>query len=332
MKPCVYVTSGWGVHDDRWVAALDSQGFAPTIIRFGIDVSDIPALRTAVAHAASSSIPVLAGPLDSITSALIGIDAPIVGLSWGFDLHAMTDRRWLPELTGLIVDSQATAEIAREAGMADEAITFLPWGTDLETFTPEGPLDDFTRWGVPKGARTIVSLRAHEPLYRVHDVISGFALVAQDAPDVHLIIGHTGSLTPDLRAQARDLGIDARTHFIGALPESDLPALLRSADVYVSASEVDGTSVTLLQAMACRTLILASDSQGNRPWVQPDVTGYLFETGDPTDLAQGIKRLLTASAEDKDTLTARARSLVVDQADWGTNVGRLRGALTMAAS
>ncbi|HEY7824606.1 MAG TPA: glycosyltransferase, partial [Acidimicrobiia bacterium] len=294
LQHCVYATSGWGIHDVRWTDALRSLGFEPTIVRLGIDASTPAELRHRVDEAAGPHVPVLAGPLDSVTSHLIGIKAPIIGLSWGFDLHTMSDRSWLPELHGLIVDSDATARIATSAGVAPAAITFLPWGVDIDRFTPDGPHADLTRWGVPKSARTVLSLRAHEPLYRVLDILEGFARTSREATDLHLLIGHSGSLTDELRAHARELGIEDRTHFIGSLPEEDLPALLRVTDVYVSASEVDGTSVTLLQAMACGTPVLVSDTPGNTSWIQEGETGHVFQTGKAQDLA----RELIAALED----------------------------------
>lgn len=328
MTHCVYVTSGWGIHDDRWVEALRNQGFEPTIIRLGIDAQDSKELRAQVSEMTSPQIPVLAGPLDTVTTSLIGIDAPVVGLSWGFDLHNMADLNWLRELSGLIVDSASTAQMALDAGVSPEKITFLPWGVDLDVFTPDGPAEDFTRWGIPTNARIVLSLRAHEPRYRVADIIDGFAQACKDMADVHLIVGHSGSLTQHLKEQARDLGIAEQTHFIGSLAEEHLPTLLRGTDLYVSASEVDGTSVTLLQAMACQTPILVSDSQGNRPWVEPGVTGELFRIGDPTDFAEQLQQHLTTSADERRAKTQRARAQIVEQANWHRNIGRLRSALT----
>jgi len=327
MRPCVYATSGWGIHDDRWTDALRYVGFYPQIIRLGIDASDPNDLRHRVDESASPDTPVLAGPLESVASHLIGLDAPVIGLSWGFDLHTMVDNSWLLRLHRLIVDSEATMRIATDAGVSSQAITFLPWGVDVNRFKPDGPHADLTRWGVRKSGRTVLSLRAHEPLYRVGDIVEAFALASKEEADLHLLVGHSGSLTDGLRAQARELGIAERTHFIGSIPEADLPDLFRAADVYVSASEVDGTSVTLLQAMACGTPVVASDTAGNRPWVRSGETGSLFATGDTLSLAHQLVAALDEALPVRSELTHNARALVKDQADWNANVWRLRQAL-----
>ena len=106
---CLYVTSGWGVHDDRWVRALQSLGFEPTVFSLGRDALTVDELRVLIEQAATSSTPILAGPLTTITRALVGIDAFLVGLSWGFDMFELeedSDLSWLSHLDGLIVEHE----------------------------------------------------------------------------------------------------------------------------------------------------------------------------------------------------------------------------------
>lgn len=328
--PCVYATSGWGIHDERWTAGLTDLDFEPRIVRLGIDVLDGAELRRSVAELSEGEIPVLAGPLDTVAHHLRGLPTRVVGLSWGFDIHQMNDRRWLTELSGLVIDSRATAELAEMAGVQPAAITFLPWGVDLDSFTPDGSSEDLGPFHVPADARTLLSLRAHEPLYRTADIIDAFASVSQQFTDLHLIVGHTGSLSDELHQRAADLGVAERTHFIGTVSERDLPTLLRACDVYISASEVDGTSVTLLQAMACDALVVVSDSPGNRAWVSEGLTGYLFATGDASDLARVLEYVLIRPEHEINAMTAAAHRLVVREADWRANLPRLARALTGA--
>jgi glycosyltransferase involved in cell wall biosynthesis len=176
----------------------------------------------------------------------------------------------------------------------------------------------------------VLSLRAHEPIYRVADIITAFAQVPrrddvhEDFPDPHLIIGHQGSLTPELKALVRELGVEGRTRFIGMVPESDLVPLLGRASCYVTASEVDGTSVTLLQAMACGTPVIASATPGNCGWVTEGVTGHLFPVGDVRALTECLIEVTSRYPQE---LVDNARAQVERDADWKANLGRLAGAL-----
>jgi glycosyltransferase involved in cell wall biosynthesis len=336
---CVYATAGWGIHDERWVTALLEVGLTPHVVSLGRDAADAAELRRAVEEAAHGGRPVLAGPLDTVTRHLADLPLRLVGLSWGYDLSDLDDAGedlgWLARLGGLIVDSHANREIAERAGLDASRITFLPWGVDLATFVFHGPWIDAYLIDVPPHAPLVLSLRAHEPLYRVGDIVEAFARVPrphglhEDAPDPYLVIGHSGSLTDDLRRQAAGLGIASRVRFLGSIPEQDLVPLLGRAACYVTASRVDGTSVTLLQAMACGTPVIASDTPGNLGWIEDGVTGFTFPTGDIDALARVMQHVIHDHPTD---VALRARARVEDDADWHANLSRLRAAMDRAGS
>lgn len=328
----VYATAAWGIHDERWVAGLLEVGCTPHVISLGRDAADEVELRELVVSAAASGIPVLAGPLDRVTRNLVGLPIRLVGLSWGYDLVGMDSEPagWLAGLDGLIVDSAANEAIAVEAGMPADRITVLPWGVDLSAFPFHAPWIDAFMLGVAPHAHLVLSLRAHEPAYRVGDVLEAFALIQrrpdyhEDFPDPVLILGHSGSQTPALRARARELGVLDRVRFLGSVPEADLVPLLGRAACYVTAAETDGTSVTLLQAMACGTPVIASRTPGNLAWVADGETGFTFDPGDVPALSVMIDAVIHAYPTD---VVQRARALVERDADWHANLPRLRAAL-----
>lgn len=334
---CVYATRGWGIHDERWVAGLLEIGRSPFVVSWRPEQMDALEFREAVTAAAAGDLPVLAGPLDTVAPVLVGTGVPIVGLSWGYDLTDADSRgqdlTWLTSLQGLIVDSAWNRQVAVAAGVEEGSITYLPWGVDLDTFVFHGPWIDAFQLGVPPHAPLVVSLRAHEPLYRVEDVIRAFAAVPrrldvhEDFPDPYLIVGHQGSLTDSLRALCRDLGVLDRVRFIGRVEEADLVPLLGRAACYVTASEVDGTSVTLLQAMACGTPVIASQTHGNLDWVRSGETGHTFPTGDVEALTE---HLIAVTARYPIAMVERARHEVQERADWHANLGRLAQALAAA--
>jgi glycosyltransferase involved in cell wall biosynthesis len=254
---CIYATSGWGIHDERWTDALREVGFTPAIVSLVRDVSGIEALRVAVDEYTRRGRPALAGPLHTVTRHLVGLPG-VVGLSWGHDLTDLAaegaDLTWLAELDGLIVDSSVNRRIAEASGVQHQCLTYLPWGLELDAFPMAGPRTPNVDLGLPTAVRVVLSMRAHEPLYRVADIIDAFAIARASVPDLALVIGHSGSLTDDLQRRVSGLGLESHVRFIGTVDEQEMPALLRMAACYVTASRVDGTSVTLLQAMACGTL------------------------------------------------------------------------------
>ena len=315
----VYASASNGVHDRRWVEALRACGFEVTVLSASGD------LRASVAAFQPLSAPVLAGPLTSVTKSLVGLSRPVIGLSWGYDLQQghsqavpLEAMAWLSGLDGLVVDSPVTRDLAIALGLGPERVVLIPWGVDLELFTPDGPAVSAAAHGFAHGSQVVLSLRTHDTIYRTSDVIEAFARAALADPALMLVLGGDGPLTPAHRARVDELGLAPRVRFIGRVDESELPALLRGADLYVTASETDGTSVTLLQAMACGVSVIASRNPGNATWVREGETGQLFDVGDVKELAA----LMVSGRTNPDVIDTALR-LVRSEGDWTGNRMRL---------
>ena len=266
----------------------------------------------AIANFADRRVPVIAGPLDLALS-LIDTAERLVLLSWGFDLLEAPPDLNLEPFHAVIVDSSANQEIAHAAGARQ--IVKIPWGVDLRTIDSTTTIADLSDYGVDPTERVVLSLRAHEPRYRVADIIEAFARRPRAA---RLVIGNSGSTTPELRQLAQELNVDPV--FLPAVSEEKVPSLLRRADAYVTASEVDGTSVTLLQAMACNVPVVASANAGNVDWVDDGVSGFLFPIADIDGLDDALKRALDSDHE----MAHAARRRVEQSADWQRNIHALQ--------
>jgi len=100
------------------------------------------------------------------------------------------------------------------------------------------------------------------------------------------------------------------------------PRWYRMADLYISPSHVDGSSVSLMEALACGLPALVSDIPANQEWVAEGVNGWLFPDGDAEALAAGI---LAAAAERKKLprIGRAARRSAEQRADWKKNFAKL---------
>jgi glycosyltransferase involved in cell wall biosynthesis len=320
----LYVSHTSGVHDDRWIEAMRSSGCTVTPLQ--VDPEGKEARSRAMSLTTELGIDIIvAGPLTTCTSHLVGLDVPLVGLSWGFDLHEMADDEsdpdpsWMVGLAGLIVDSEPTRSIAEDLGVSRDRIELIPWGVDLDLFDPTGLRAEHPE--LPMNSRVVLSARSHEPLYRVGDIVTAFEKARSLVnDDVYLVVLNDGPLTEEMRAGAGD-----HTLFLGRVSERELAAWLRRSDLYVSASETDGSSVTLLQAMACGTPVLVSDIPGNREWVHAGLTGGIFPMGDVGALTQALTTAL--SDADVGKSIDRAIAQVRLRADWSGNSPRLTSLL-----
>jgi L-malate glycosyltransferase len=110
--------------------------------------------------------------------------------------------------------------------------------------------------------------------------------------------------------------------FGGQVSQRDLPRWYHMADLYISPSHVDGSSVSLMEAMACGLPALVSDIPANKEWVSEGVNGWLFPDGNADILAE--KFLTVIAQRRKLTQIGRAaRRSAEERADWKKNFAKL---------
>ncbi len=275
-----------------------------------------------------------AGPVQrsAFLAALAGF-RPLISMTWGYDLLFDAERnaawRWATRFTLrrsdlLIADCATLRDRAVAYGMPPDRVVYFPWGIDLQRFSPgaDGGLRARKGW---EDAFVVLSNRAWEPLYGVDVVAHAFVRAAQRMPGLRLLLLGGGSLAAELRRIFQAGGVLDRVAFVGYVPQRDLPRYYRAADLYVSASHSDGSSISLLEALACGLPAAVSDIPGNREWVTPGETGWWFPDGDAPALAE----VLQAAAADRARLAAmrqRARALAEARADWSQNFQQLLAA------
>jgi glycosyltransferase involved in cell wall biosynthesis len=139
---------------------------------------------------------------------------------------------------------------------------------------------------------------------------------------VNLILLGGGSQGAKIRQILMNGGVMDRVHFGGQLGQRDLPRWYHMADMYISPSHVDGTSVTLLEALASGLPCLVSDIAGNREWIEDGVNGWLFRDGDADDLAEKILNAIK-NRKSFNKIGEAARNTAEQKADWKKNFGTL---------
>ena len=282
-----------------------------------------------------------AGPIQrpALLTALSGF-SPLVSMSWGSDLLKDANKngwmRWATRTTlnrtaVLLGDCDAVRQKAIGLGFPAERIVIFPWGVDLAQFSP-GPTDISASLD---GQFTLLSLRSWEPIYGVDVVARAFIQAANQNPQLRLILLGTGSIAQSIYAILNNSPVIEQVTFGGQVGQADLPRFYRSAHLYISASHSDGSSVSLMEALACGCPVLVSDIPGNREWITPGVEGWLFPDGDVEALAHGMLQaadLAQNSPGQFQAMGAAARRKAEERADWNKNVQALLYAYDMAVS
>ncbi len=113
-------------------------------------------------------------------------------------------------------------------------------------------------------------------------------------PDIALEIAGQGDDRPRLERLAGELGVEGAVRFLGFVTEEEKRRLLRRAWAVVFPSPKEGWGISNVEAAACGTPALASDSPGLRESVRHGETGFLVPHGDWRRLAE---RMLTLAAD-----------------------------------
>ena len=182
---------------------------------------------------------------------------------------------------------------------------------------------------MPPESFTLLSTRSWEPVYGVDVLAKAFVRAARERPDLRLILLGGGSQSGLLRCIFEEGGVIDRVQFAGQVSNADLPRYHRSADLYVSASHSDGSSISLLETMACGTPAIVSDIPGNREWVEAGVNGWLFRDGDDSSLCELILRAMDDRSH-LEMMGQAGRRLAEQRADWKQNFPHLLQAYDIA--
>jgi len=260
---------------------------------------------------------------------------PLVAMSWAYDLlrDAAQSSRLRTRARAafaacrmLVADARVVASAARSLGYAGEVVT-VPWGVDIEQFSLPSETEVP---GLPPPL--VLSIRAWEPMYGVETVVRAFAIARREVPGLRLTLtNHGGSHDQIVRAIAK-AGVGGAIELPGRIEEADLASRMRRAQVYVSASEVDGSSISLLQAMASGLPIVASDIPGNREWLDGRIGARLCPVGDERAFAMAIAETVSLPHARRMAVAHRLRRIAEERADWRENGRRLVEAYERAAS
>jgi len=272
-----------------------------------------------------------AGPIQ--TCAFIAVLSgfrPILTMSWGYDLVQDADRNsWMKRITAYVLRNSAffvsDAKVSRDKavafGMNPEKTVIFAWGIDLKSFHPKSLADRKSEVGSRKST-TLFCNRTWESIYGVDVLAKAFVKVARDNPNIHLILLGGGSQGTKIRQTLMAGGVLDRVHFGGHVTQADLPRWYHMADIYISPSHVDGSSVSLMEALASGLPCLVSDIPGNKEWIVDGENGWLFCDGDAEDLAQKILYAVKSRRSFK-KIGESGRKTAEQKADWKKNFGKL---------
>ena len=177
--------------------------------------------------------------------------------------------------------SESTADDLVRRGIDRKLIRVIYPGIDAQHYTPDA---------AARSATPLFAYLGRLKKYKGVDlVIRAFARVQH--PDARLAIAGTGDYRGELERHAASLALADRVQFLGFISEAEKVNLLRRAWSLAFASPKEGWGITNLEAAACGTPVVASDSPGLRESVRDGETGFLVPHGDVAAMGERLQRL-----------------------------------------
>jgi glycosyltransferase involved in cell wall biosynthesis len=170
-----------------------------------------------------------------------------------------------------------------KSGADPKKIVVLPKGIDLDKYY----FTDHFSHNKPFELRAIVT-RALASDYNHHIIIQAVAELKKKGVELHVDIVGDGPLKDQLILLTKELNVDDRVHFLGRIPNEELPKFIAKCPLYISTPITEGASSSLMEAMASGCFPIVSDLPGNRSFIENGRNGLLVEVGSSESLANRI--------------------------------------------
>ena len=228
----------------------------------------------------------------------------------------------------VVTTSQKITHHLRETfQLAEDRVTTVPTGIELETFTPDGPRADLFG-DDSKGGKNlpIVGMVSVLRSWKGHPYFLEAAKLLKDrGVGARFVVVGEGPQRENINAKIADLGLKPDEEVTLAGHREDVPAVLRSlAALAIPSTGHEGIPQIGLQALATKTPIVGSDAGGIPEIVRPGETGRIFPACDAKALAAAIEATLT-QAEETRRFTENGRKLVEREHSLDHMLDRLEG-------
>ena len=251
---------------------------------------------------------------------------PLIVATWGNDLtlHAVSTpwmkkatRRCLERADGLTSDTQRDIRLAHEWGLRADAPTLAvpgSGGLDLEAIDSVSTNDfDPEAFNLPVGAPWVVNPRGIRPgSLHQEEFFAAIPKALAAAPETVFICPAMAGVR-DAEAWVEKWDIARQTHLLPKLTQTQLFALFKRSQVFVSPASHDGTPNSLLEALACGCYPVVGRIESLEDWITDGVNGTLVDPRDSNALAEAILAALRSS-EMRERAAQANRQLLLDRA------------------
>ncbi|MCV0403163.1 MAG: glycosyltransferase [Chloroflexi bacterium] len=253
---------------------------------------------------------------------------PYVVSTWGSDvlmpLPGLRARFWQRRTLSRADLVTAVSPYMRDAairhGARPERVVQIQFGVDTARYAPADASPPALRALDLADTPFVFSPRAMKPIYDHPTLLDAFAEATEGERLVMTGRNADAIHRADLERRMESLGIRDRVSILEDASDDEMLALYQSARVVISAPLSDSFPLTLLEAMACGTPVVAGDLPPVAAVLGPISPRSLVPTGDARAIARALRDALAMDERERERLGAELRRIVVETADHATNM------------
>lgn len=257
---------------------------------------------------------------------------PYVITLWGSDLlldvpASRLRRTWagvvLRGAACVTADSEEIISAAIRLGADASRTHEIQFGVDTSRFVPRldrGSLLDAL--GL-HGRRVLFSPRAVTPLYRTLIAVEALRHLPEDVVLVGSLAGADPGYVEVVKRATEDWGLRDRVRFLPSIPHGQIERHYAAASAVLSLPASDGTPVSVLEALAVGTPVVATDLPAVRSWLGGLGSRLLVPVDDVAATARAVAEALSMSGPELAQLAAEGRAAVIARGDQASNMERM---------
>lgn len=207
-----------------------------------------------------------------------------------------------------------------------DALHVVGNGVDSDKFAPrEAPAGAWERFGLA-GKKLIGYVGTFQPYEGLQTLIAAIGDIAREIPDAHVVITGAGGQEMELKAFARERGVESKVTFTGRVPHDEvfniyaMASLLVYPRIRTRTTELT-TPLKPLEAMAMARPVMVSDVAAMGELVRYGETGFVFKAGDSADLTKRCVEALKDPAR-LEQVGKNARAWILKERQWPTLLSR----------
>ena len=210
----------------------------------------------------------------------------------------------------IIVISGGIKELlVKKYGFKSEDISVIPSSVDIDVFSPdvEGLRKELK---IPSDKIILGNTSTFTKAKGQEFLLTAFNNIVRKFPCILLLAGRISETSKSKYLSCVDEDVRDRVIFLGH--RDDIPMVLKTIDIFIFPSVIEGLGTALLEAMAVERPVLVSDIPTFREFIVDGVNGLFFKAGSPEDIEKKVS-LLISDKSLRDTLGKNARRTVLER-------------------